>query len=76
MIWFERLWRRRKLEDELKKVLRFHIDQRAAALIARGDGPEEARRRARLAQELSAGVPRGFGSACRGALCRPAVAFV
>ena len=49
MIWFERLWHRRKLEEELEKELRFHLDQNAADLMARGHNAEEARRRARLA---------------------------
>ena len=49
MTWFNRLLRRRKLEEQLEKELRFHLDQHAADLIAQGHAPEEARRQARLA---------------------------
>jgi hypothetical protein len=33
--WY-RLWRRRQMEEQLDKELRFHLDQHAADLIARG----------------------------------------
>ena len=49
MTWWQRLWRREQMEEQLEKELRFHIDQHAADLIARGHPPEEARRQARLA---------------------------
>jgi putative ABC transport system permease protein len=49
MTWWQRLWRRRQMEEELDKELRFHLDQHATDLIARGHEPEEARRQARLA---------------------------
>ncbi|MBZ5624551.1 MAG: ABC transporter permease [Acidobacteriia bacterium] len=49
MTWWHRLWRRRKLEDQLERELRFHMDQHAADLIAHGRDPQEARRQARLA---------------------------
>ena len=49
MNWWHRLTRRNKLEEQLEKELRFHLDQHAADLIARGCNPAEARRRARLA---------------------------
>ena len=35
MTWWQRLWRRRQLEDQLEKELRFHLDQHTADLIAR-----------------------------------------
>ncbi len=49
MTWWYRLWRRRKIEEQLEKELRFHLDQHTADLIARGYDPGEARRQARLA---------------------------
>jgi predicted permease len=48
MTWW-RLWHRSEAEAQLDKELRFHLDQHAADLIARGIDPDEARRRARLA---------------------------
>src|SRR5215510_7232836 len=47
MTW-RRLWFRKKMEEELEKELRFHLDQQTADFIAEGLDPEEARRRARL----------------------------
>ena len=47
--WRQRLFRRRKQEEELEKELRFHLDQHAADLVEQGLDPEEARRRARIA---------------------------
>jgi predicted permease len=49
MTWWQRLWNRNRLEEQLDKELRFHLDQHAADLIARGHTPSEARRLARLA---------------------------
>src|SRR5215813_2939046 len=49
MTWRHRLRLRKKMEEELEKELRFHLDQHTADLIAQGLDPEEARRRARLA---------------------------
>src|SRR5438132_9406330 len=49
MTWWQRLFYRRKMETELDKELRFHLDQHIADLIANGHDPEEARRKARLA---------------------------
>jgi predicted permease len=37
------------MEEQLEKELRFHLDERASSLIARGYSPEESRREARLA---------------------------
>jgi predicted permease len=61
--WLRRLWNRRRLEAQLDAELRFHIDQHAADLIARGVGAGEARRRARL--EL--GGPDQIKERCRDA---------
>ena len=48
MSWWNRLRHREKMETQLEKELRFHIDQHAQELIAQGLQPEEARRQARL----------------------------
>jgi putative ABC transport system permease protein len=61
MIWWQRLWRQKKMEEELEKELRFHLDQHAADLITQGLNPEEARRRARLAL----GGPEQVKEKCR-----------
>jgi hypothetical protein len=63
MTWWRRLWIRKNMEVELKKELRFHLDQHTADLIAQGLDPEEARRRARLAL----GGPEQVKEQCRGA---------
>jgi len=39
MSWWRRLWLRKKMEAELEKELRFHLDQHTADLIARGLDP-------------------------------------
>ena len=44
-----RLWRRNRLEEQLEKEVRFHLDQHTADLIEQGRNPEEARRQAWLA---------------------------
>ena len=49
MLWLNRLLRRNRMEKQLDKELRFHLEQHASELIARGHTPEEARRQARLA---------------------------
>ena len=46
--WAQRLLRRNKLEEQLDKEMRFHLDQHANDLMARGYEPAEARREARL----------------------------
>ena len=63
MNWWTRLVRRKHLEDQLEKELRFHLDQHAADLVARGLTPGEARRRARLAL----GGPEQVKEKCRDA---------
>ncbi len=40
MTWLFRLFRRKQMEEQLDKELRFHLDQHAADLIARGDRPD------------------------------------
>jgi len=61
--WWQRLLRRRKMEDQLEKELRFHLDQHVGELIARGLSPDEARRQSRLAL----GGPEQVKENCRDA---------
>jgi putative ABC transport system permease protein len=63
MNWWQRLLRRRKMEDQLEKELRFHLDEHAGELIARGLSPDEARWQARLAL----GGPEQVKENCRDA---------
>jgi predicted permease len=63
MSWWHRLWRRRQMEEQLEKELRFHIDQHAADLIAQGHNPAGAQRQARLAL----GGPEQVKEHCRDA---------
>ena len=63
MTWLQRLWQRSKLEEQLEKEMRFHLEQHANELIARGYDPEEARRQARLAL----GGPEQVKEECRDA---------
>src|SRR5258708_22659086 len=63
MTWWQRLWRRRQMEEHLEKELRFHIDQHATDLIARGHDPVEARRQA----WLTLGGPQQVKEQCRDA---------
>ena len=48
MNWFQRLLRRQKMEEQLEKELRFHVEQQTRELVAQGFSPQEARRQARL----------------------------
>jgi predicted permease len=48
MNWWQRLWKREKMDEQLEKELRFHLEQHAAELMERGIDPAEARRQARL----------------------------
>jgi hypothetical protein len=61
--WWNRLLRRKQMEERLDKELRFHLDQHTADLIARGQSLQEARRQARLAL----GGPEQVKENCRGA---------
>jgi predicted permease len=63
MMWWQRLWRRTQMEEQLEKELRFHVDQHAAHLIARGRHPAEARRQARI----DLGGPEQVKEQCRDA---------
>jgi hypothetical protein len=63
MNWWHRLLRRKTMEDQLEKELRFHLEQHTAQLIANGLDPAEARRRARL----GLGGPEQVKEECRDA---------
>jgi hypothetical protein len=63
MSWWQRLWRRRQMEEQLEKELSFHIEQHAADLVANGHTPAEAQRQARLAL----GGPEQVKEHCRDA---------
>jgi putative ABC transport system permease protein len=49
MTWWRRVWRQTALERELDKELRFHVEQHATDLVARGIDSREAVRRAHVA---------------------------
>jgi len=63
MTWWQRLRRRNRMEEQLEKEMRFHLDQHTADLIAEGHDPVEARRQARLAL----GGPEQVKEDCRDA---------
>jgi predicted permease len=63
MNWWHRLLRKEQMEEQLEKELRFHLEQHAADLMARGTDPEEARRQARAAL----GGPEQVKEQCRDA---------
>jgi putative ABC transport system permease protein len=63
MTWWQRLYRRKQMEEQLDKEMRFHLDQHTNELIAQGHDPEEARRQARLA----IGGPEQVKENCRDA---------
>jgi predicted permease len=48
MRWYQRLFRRARIERQLDTELRFHVEQQIADYVATGMTLEEARRRARL----------------------------
>ena len=49
MKWWQRLLRRKKLDEELERELSFHLEQHTSDLIEQGYSPVEARRRAHIA---------------------------
>ncbi len=63
MNWWSRWRRRKQMEDELERELRFHLDRHASDLIACGHTPDEAQRRARFAL----GGPEQVKENCRDA---------
>jgi putative ABC transport system permease protein len=48
MNWWQRLLRRKKMEEQLERELQFHLEEHEMALIAGGAGQAEARRQARM----------------------------
>jgi putative ABC transport system permease protein len=63
MNWWSRLVRRGRMEEQLEKELRFHLDQHAQDLIDGGYARDEARRQVRLAL----GGPEQVKEKCRDA---------
>jgi predicted permease len=63
MSWWYRLRHGARMEEQLEKEMRFHLEEHTADLIARGLEPGEARRRARLA----IGGPEQVKESCRDA---------
>jgi predicted permease len=63
MNWWQRLLQRNKMEEQLEKEMRFHLEQHSNELIAGGLSPAEARRRARMAL----GGPEQVKEECRDA---------
>src|SRR5579863_7066244 len=63
MNWWHRLWRRKRLEEQLDKELSYHLEQHTSDLVARGLDSAEARRQARLA----IGGPEQVKEQCRDA---------
>jgi predicted permease len=61
--WWQRLWRRKQMEEQLEKEMRFHLDQHTADLVAQGQDHAESRRQARLAL----GGPEQVKESCRDA---------
>ena len=61
MNWWFRLWRRNRMEEQLEKELRFHLDQHESDLIARGHSAAQAHREARIAL----GGPEQVKQQCR-----------
>jgi predicted permease len=63
MNWFQRLWRRKKMDEQLEKELRFHLEEHVSTLIAQGHAPDAAQKKARLAL----GGPEQVKERCRDA---------
>jgi len=63
MNWWSRLWRRNRMEDDLDREIRFHLEQHTADLIRDGIDSTQARRDAALA----IGGPEQVKEDCRDA---------
>ena len=61
MTWWGRLWRGKKMDEQLDKELRFHLEQHAADLMRQGYRADEARRIA----SLEFGGPEQVKEECR-----------
>ena len=49
MIWLDRLFKRRRIYDDLAAEIRAHLDEKTELLVAHGHSRSEAERMARLA---------------------------
>ena len=63
MNWWHRLLRGKRMEEQLEKELRFHIEEHTSDLIRQGYDPVEAQRRAKL----TLGGPEQVKEECRDA---------
>jgi hypothetical protein len=63
MNWWQRVWKRKELDEQLDKELRFHLERQSAEIQAQGYGAGEARRLARIAL----GGPEQVKESCRDA---------
>jgi hypothetical protein len=63
MNWWNRLWHRKQVDEQLEKELTFHLEEHTSELIAQGYDPGEARRRA----QLDLGGPEQVKEHCRDA---------
>jgi hypothetical protein len=63
MNWWNRLWHRKQMDEQLEKELAFHLEEHTSELVAQGCDPGEARRRARL----DLGGPEQVKEHCRDA---------
>lgn len=63
MNFWQRLLRRKKLDEQLDKEVQFHLDQHASDLISQGYDPAEAERQSRV----SFGGPQQVKEKCRAA---------
>src|SRR5689334_11987682 len=48
MSWWQRLWRRKQMDEQLDKELQFHLEQQARDLMEQGYSAEEAHRMTRI----------------------------
>jgi len=63
MNWWQRVWRRAQMDEQLEKEMHYHLEQHASDLIAQGHSLDEAWRQARLAL----GGPEQVKENCRDA---------
>ena len=54
-------WRRSAFEDGMDAEMRFHLESRAADLIARGMAPDDARRMGGIVINVSKAEPLTYG---------------
>lgn len=61
MSWWQRFWQSKKMDEQLDKELRFHLDERMQDLITHGVAPDEARRQT----QMEFGGPTQIAEDCR-----------